>query len=400
MSKPVNPQLPRGFQHQPTVVLKRVLQDDVLNVILEQARRLGWRLLDLNLTRDDIPRAYNVVGAIGGLPIDHPNMQRLRDLECPVVRIGRLPHPLDHRVPAVIYDYAETGRLAAEHLAERNFEHLCFVAIKGAVFAETIWAAFRRRAEELGCTPHVMRIRSDNVIYGDELTARYRRRSRELRDWLEKLPKPVGLATASDNFAAKIVVMVQSSGLTVPEEVGVLGAGNGTAIYETASVPLSSVDIGRQLRAREAICLLDRLVKGEKPPASAVVIPPVGVVERQSTNVLAVPDPVAARAIRYIWDHLDLQVPVSDIAAQVGVSRRSLERAFQKSLGRTVNAERLRKRLERCTELLRGTQWTIEKVAATAGFPSPSYMHRAFRKEFGVSPGRFRKEARTETDSD
>ncbi|MBT3296050.1 MAG: hypothetical protein HN919_05185 [Verrucomicrobia bacterium] len=58
------------------------------------------------------------------------------------------------------------------------------------------------------------------------------------------------------------------------------------------------------------------------------MIPPRGVVARRSTDVLAVADPAVARAMRFMWDHLDQNLSVEDVAMQASVSRRKLERIF------------------------------------------------------------------------
>ena len=120
------------------------------------------------------------------------------------------------------------------------------------------------------------------------------------------------------------------------------------------------------------------------------MIPPRGVVARRSTDVLAVEDPTVARAMRFMWDHLDQNVSVEDVALQAGVARRQLERAFRQHIKRGVNAELRRKRLERCCELLRSTEITISDIAPMIGFRSNDYLHASFKQAFGVTPRQYR----------
>lgn len=382
------PSIPaRSHQRQATILVDYVAGENQ-RVILNAAHKLGWRLVDMAVTRGVIPRGCSPIGAIIGLPVDHPAMSWVKRLDCPVVRIGNLPHPLDHQVPAVILNYAAAGQLAAEHFAERNFKHLAYIGLKPWHDFQVVYDSFSRRAEQLACSCSLFQLTNK----GDaDKVALYERRAREVEEWLLDMPKPLGLFTYADTNAVWVETICDSAGLTVPEDVAILGLGNASIVCETAPVPLSSVDLAMGTQCREAVRLLHRLVEGKSVPDEAVVVPPAGVVERQSTHVLAVSDPVVAKAIRYIWDHLDLQVSVDHIAAHVGVSRRSLERAFRTNLGRSVNGERLRKRLERCAELLHGTRMSIQEIAAATGFPSRSYLHRAFRKQYHVSPGEFRK---------
>ena len=131
---------------------------------------------------------------------------------------------------------------------------------------------------------------------------------------------------------------------------------------------------------------------GESIAETTVVIPPKGIVTRESTDVLATSNPIVAQALRYMWDHLALNLSVDDIAKAVGVSRRKLERAFQQDLGRGVNQELLRRRLGRSCELLRTTRMPIAELAPVLGFGSKDYFQRAFRKTMGTSPGKWRQE--------
>jgi LacI family transcriptional regulator len=358
---------------------------------LAQAREFGWRVFNVWFTRGNIPPGWKIVGAAIEFPFDHPEAAWARKLTCPVVRIGRLPNQFDDRLPAVIADYATAGRLAAEHFAERNFRHIALIGSQGMEAATVAWEAFRRRAEELGCDCRRLSLSSGGQA--QTVDQRLEMHARELSQFLEQVPKPIGLFTVLISWAGRLIVMTQAAGLAVPEDVAVLCCGNAATLCETAGVPISAVDMGVERQGREAARLLRRLINGAKAPKTPIIVPPVGVVERHSTNVLIVPDPAVARTLRLIWDHLAQEISVNDIARQVGVSRRSLEGAFRRCVGRSITAERHRKRLERCAELLRGTPWPIESIATATGFSSCSYMYRSFRKKFGVTPAEFREQS-------
>jgi len=115
------------------------------------------------------------------------------------------------------------------------------------------------------------------------------------------------------------------------------------------------------------------------------------VVERESTNVLATPDRAVAAALRYMWDHLDLDLSVEQIAGEVGMSSRQLARRFQQALDRTPTEELLRKRLVEAKHLLRSTDFSIADLAPMVGFRSTTYLHRTFREAFGLTPAQWRR---------
>jgi transcriptional regulator GlxA family with amidase domain len=95
--------------------------------------------------------------------------------------------------------------------------------------------------------------------------------------------------------------------------------------------------------------------------------------------------------MRFMWDHLDADLSVDEIAQEVALSRRQLERRFHACLGRGINAELRRKRLERCCELLRSTDLTVIDIAPMIGFGSDVYLHQAFKRVYGMSPVKYRK---------
>ena len=62
--------------------------------------------------------------------------------------------------------------------------------------------------------------------------------------------------------------------------------------------PLSSVILDHELMGYRAAELLDRMMKGKKYSKKPIMIPPRGVVARRSTDVVAIDDPLTAKAVR------------------------------------------------------------------------------------------------------
>jgi len=127
-------------------------------------------------------------------------------------------------------------------------------------------------------------------------------------------------------------------------------------------------------------------------PKEPIMIAPKGVIERESTNILATSDRIVAAALRYIWDHLQNDLSVDTIAGAVGLSASQLQRRFRAALGRSVVQEILRKRLDEARHLLRSSNLPIADIGPKLGFHSDSYLYRSFRKHFGMTPVQYRKE--------
>jgi LacI family transcriptional regulator len=379
---------------RPLVVIWSVADRDMLSdasgqAIARQAREFGWDLLDLQFTNGSLPTDRKLSGALTNSLPTEPLARHLRDIGCPTVRIGRLPHPKDHLLPAVLPDAAATGRLAAEHFADRRFRNVAFIGHKPWSMGRLMYEGFRTRSEELGCKHQLLRMKSRRER-GESEAEIYERRAAEVGIWLGAVPKPVGVLAYTDIWAAMLCTMCQRAGLSVPEDVAVLGQGNTILTCETAPVRLSSIDRAQGELGRQAALCLENLMRGGPAPEGPIMIPPNGVVERRSTDILAVDDPAVARAMRFIWDHLEQDLSVEAITTEVGVARRALERSFQQNLKHGINAELRRKRLERSCELLRSTNMTIADLAPKVGYRSADYLHASFKQAFGMTPRQYR----------
>ncbi len=360
--------------------------------IVEIARTLGWDLLDLQFTKHELPHDITPDGALLDLLPEEPLTRQLRDMGCPTVRLGRLPHPLDHLLPAVLPDQVAAGRMAAEHFAVRQFRHVGYVGHDPWPMdsCPPLFAAFRDRAAELGCQCHLCRIKEDMDWSGDR---KHSHRVQVIGEWLKDVSEPIGLLAFTDAWGATLCTICRQVGLSVPEDVAVLGTGNDIPTCTMSPVDLSSIDNAMGALGQQAARLLHRLMQGKPAPAQPLIIPPASVVVRHSTDVLAVNNPSVAQAMRFIWNHLEQDLSVNDVAREVGLSRRKLERAFQKHLNRGVHAELRRKRLERCCNLLRTTDLKIADLAPKVGFRSADFLHASFKKEFGTTPRTYRLQA-------
>ena len=115
--------------------------------------------------------------------------------------------------------------------------------------------------------------------------------------------------------------------------------------------------------------------------------------------MIAVENVEVARALRYIWEHYqDTLLCTDSILAFTNLSRRPLEIAFHRELGRTINAEIIRTRLENTKKYLIHTDYTVAKIAREVGLSHPPQLYRIFQKYIGITPQAYRKKMRSESD--
>lgn len=329
---------------------------------------------------------------VSGRP-DDPLIRELLRLGCPIVRITGYPGDRGSRqIPVVVLGGLEAeGRVAAEHFHERGFHHVGYVGNKPWGDAKALYDAFKARAAELGMRCHLLRLGVG--AQGHQANERWRQAA--FTKWIRAVPKPLGLLAHGDCQGIKLIGWCVDAGVVVPRDVAVLGRGNVEANCENAVVRLSSVAVDYAGAGEATVRLLEKMIKGDPVPdqETTVVIPPLGVATRESTDVLASRDPVVAQALEFMWRNLARDLGVGDIACEVGVSRRVLERAFRLDLNRGVNQELQRRRIEVGRELLLTTLDPVSDLARALGFNSVNYFVRAFHKAVGVSPARYRQQA-------
>ena len=178
----------------------------------------------------------------------------------------------------------------------------------------------------------------------------------------------------------------------MPEEVAVLGVDNDELLCALTPPPLSSIIPNPQRAGWEAAALLAVLMKGGKVAPGPLLVAPLGVAVRQSTEVLAVDDPQVARALRYIREHACEGIGVADVLRQCPMARRALEARMKALLGRTPHEEIQRVQLNRVKELLSGTDLALAQIAERAGFKHTEYLSVVFKREIGLPPSAYRLE--------
>jgi LacI family transcriptional regulator len=307
-----------------------------------------------------------------------------RKLGIPVIDVSAARLVAD--LPYVETDDAAIAALAADHFLERDFRHFAFLGDDRFQWSNNRCRAF---VEALSVKRHDVAVfahqrRTPSPADDDEA----------VEAWLVGLPKPVALLACYDIRGRQAIDACRRAGIAVPDEVAVLGVDDDDVLCGLASPPLSSVipdAIGAGRRAAE---LLEQLMRGESLERSEWLLPPLGIAVRQSTDVLAIDDPLVVAAVRQIRDHACDGIKVADVARVLKTTRRVLENRFTKRVGHTPHEEIARVQFRRVEQLLRETELPLATIATRAGFRHTEYMTVAFTKRHGMPPSRWRKQRR------
>ena len=322
-------------------------------------------------------------GVIGQM--DGPTLTMARNFACPVVALYSEGSP--HPFPEVGHDQPAIGRLAFEHLHQRGVRNFAFVGVNFG-WARGRQAGFVDAARAHGATVLVNYIPSlpDRTIATDP---------DKLQAFIASLPKPVGIMAATDLAGGLVLDAARASGATIPEEVAVVGVDNELSLCCSGDVELSSVRAESNDLGFHAAELLYGLMNGASREARQVLVPPLGVVARYSTDVIAsTKDEFVAAALRYIRDHACEGISVTDVVDCVPLSRSPLHERFLKTVGRSVHQEIVRVRLERAKRLLADTELSISIIADRVAISPQRRLNTVFKSNLGVTPARYRAQAK------
>ena len=284
-------------------------------------------------------------------------------------------------VPRVIPDNDQIGRRGARYLLDKGLRTLAYVGEGIVHWSAVRQTGFVRMAAEAGAACHV---RPRAICDGMPPLGR----------WLSALPGPVGLMAGNDVVATACIDACRREGLRVPEDVAILGVDNNPLICEFSDPTLSSIDPRPRRIGYEAAAVLDRLLHGESVDRSDQLVEPGQVVERGSTDTLAVADRLLSDAIRQVRTGASAGKSLKEILAGIPMSRSSLERGFKDVLGRTPGAELRRVRLENARMLLRETDLSIKHIASQSGFSTQRHLSDAFQAAYAQRPSQYRAAVR------
>jgi len=292
-------------------------------------------------------------------------------------------------LPLVHPDDKAVAEMAARHLLERGFRRFGYCGIGGAAWAETRRQAFAATVRRAGfdCAECLLPAESARGIDWES-------QQEQLAHWVAGLPRPLGIMVCNDPRGELLLEACRRVGVAVPEEAAVVGVDNDEPLCEICDPPLSSVEPDHFGVGYRGAQLLDQLMSGKPAPDGPIFVPPLGVVTRLSSDVLAVDDPMLVRSLSFIRRHACDGISVDDVLAQVPLSRSTLQRRFRRHLGRTIHDEICRVRLRRVCELLDSTDLPIDEVAHRAGFVHRQYLGEVFKAQLGMTPAEYRRRVR------
>ena len=224
----------------------------------------------------------------------------------PLADFGKLPlvllscHPQDaaRKYSCVYFDNNVVARLAARELLSLGFKDYAFVPYpEDVVWNREREAAFFRMVKANGKEAH--KIDVGVAADGKDVMG-------VLVDAISRIPKPCGVFAVNDEMGSKVVSACKLAGLSVPDDVAVVGVDNDESLCEQSQVSLSSVRIDFEAEGYLSAELLDsQMVSHHKrrraAKAERLLADVVGLIRRASSRRSV--DARVAKALEHIRLH-------------------------------------------------------------------------------------------------
>lgn len=324
------------------------------------------------------------------------SFQQLLDLDCDgaIVRIcspamrdaaQKLPFPIvnisgyleNPGVPTIRSDQAELGRLCARHLLERNFQRFAYVRFPGGWLNQARLQGFFESLADAGLSENIrgmdLKHFEPDLLSPTEL--------RHLGKWVTTLNPPTALFLTDSHDAYKVLEAIRGAGLRIPEDIAVIAPYVSLQTHDLCVPSLTCADPNEFAWAIRAGSYLDRLMRGGSPHAEPLTMLPAGVIAAESTNVIAIEDPLVRSAMDFIRQHSSENINIKTIADLINRPRRTLERRFLAAVGMSPHEALLRERLSNAQQLLNTTpRPPLAEIAKRCGFYNVQHMNRALNR--------------------
>jgi LacI family transcriptional regulator len=361
----------------------------------QYAREHGWDSIIDDFVAENLPRRRTKAVLYDGViaRATEKLATRTAGLGIPLVNVW-FNSPVRDQLPGVFSDYAASGRLRAEHLLARGLRRFA-VVVREDRGRKLEAAAFRAAVEEAGFACVTAKI----PLHSARTHAVWLKTQQRIDARMGEWQLPIGVSVNDEASGRTIVQMCAQRGWRVPQDVAIIAGSNEEVLCENPRPSLSSTELGYQRIGYEAARLLDKLMddtervrtekKGTKP--QHILLPPRGIVIRESTDFYAVDDETIAAALLFIAEKSHKSIGPSDVARAVNLEPRTLRRRFAQVLGRTVVSEICRVRVERAKRELVQSDRSLAAIARDVGFETRRQMCEVFCRELGVTPREYRK---------
>lgn len=283
-------------------------------------------------------------------------------------------------------DYFGTGVMAANFFLHKGYKSFAYYGLTDTVWGRERGEGFKKAVSIRGYDVYEFnnrkRIPSEKWSFDVELVSK----------WLKSLPKPIALFACDDYYALQITEVCKMYDIDIPEEIAVLGVDNDKLLCDISDPQLSSIELDIENGGYEAGKLLHQFIEKKIVTPVDIIIKPVRIVPRASTERFAVSDKYIEQLLHYIDNNYRNPLSIDDLIRLVPFSRRILEKKFKKETDTSIYQYIQELRIDKFAELLVTTDLPLVEAAARTGFTDYKNISRIFVKAKKMTPLQYRKQ--------
>ena len=290
----------------------------------------------------------------------------------------------------LITDDVAIGEMAAEHFIERGFKRIGFVGFDDMYWSNKRFEGLKKAANKAGYEVFKFDQSSENDarIWDNEQFT--------IGEWLKALEKPAAIFACNDDRASQIISACRTEKINIPGDVAILGVDDDQFICMLSNPAISSIELSLEKAGFEAAAHLDEMIANKNTKHKRIVIEPISVRQRASTDAIAIEDEDMSNAIKFIIANSDKPIQVCDVLEETTTSRRCLYDKFNKYLGTSIYSYIKKNRVRRIEQLLADTNLSISQIAYKLGFSGPDHIAQFFKSVNGSNPTEYRERCREE----
>jgi len=317
--------------------------------------------------------------------LENFNLNKINKLKIPIIVQNYKERA--NKICNITGDYFKTGVMAADFFLNRGYLSFAYYGFKDMIWSRERAEGFKSRIEEAGFQVSILNIRNrkDEDWAFDAAT---------VSNWLLSLPKPVALFACDDLFASQITEICKIYNIAVPGDISVLGVDNDELICNISDPPLSSIGLDVEKGGYQAAHTLHQLIYKEIEDAVDIVIPPLSIELRKSTDKYAINDKYILQTIEYIQKNYSQTISVTDIMQLVPFSRRAFEKRFKIEMGTSIYQFILKYKIEKFSQSIIKSNLPLSDLAFDCGFEDYKNVARIFQKYKRLTPEQYRKMCR------
>lgn len=308
--------------------------------------------------------------------------ERLKATGLPIIDLSG-EYEDDEQIISADTDGYKMGALAAERLLRRGFTNFGIYGCSGRRFNGYLSDGFYATLEKSGYDSSIF-LRPETVLS----TAEKKSHHKKLQKWVKQLPCHTAVFCHADTMARDLVNVCLKSGRDVPNDIAIMGSGNFIFDCSLSEITISTVDENLQglgyAAMRIMAHLIDHPVKPRKRPVFRV--PPIGVIERESTCVYPVNPPWLAKLLLMLDDSLNRNFTVPELAKISGVSQVTVQKAFKKAFGMSASKYMTSIKMREAKRLIGMKKFSLKEIASMLKFSSPTYFGYAYEAFYGHPP--------------